>query len=107
MPPIFNESKGTYEKGPVKIVGWLHWQTWRFYLNIPFPKDFYTEEIKELHEWWLDKPFSRKRPPELEKVSKRWQRQYNLYRLNPFINKIMATIPFHIIAITIGTVITW
>ena len=110
---IFNAQKGTYQSGPVKLIGNLYWDNWRLRVIMDEPDYYmYDDVIRNDYFKWLNLPFKTQLktpyPKKVKKARKEWKRKDRMYKSLPVINTILATLPFQLILIPMKImVITW
>ena len=110
---IFNAQKGTYQSGPIKLIGNLYWDNWR--LRVIMDEPYYymcDDDIADEYFKWLALPiYESVRTPYPKRVKlarKEWKRKDRMYKSLPIINTVLATLPFQLILIPMKImVITW
>ena len=110
---IFNAQKGTYQSGPIKLIGNLHWDNWRLRLIMDEPTYYLDVEgiRKEWRKWMGLPPLEHLYAPQPKSVKlaeRKWKRQTLMYKLIPTFNLVLATLPIQLILIPMKImVITW
>tara|TARA_R110000824_G_C14992098_1_gene655314 strand:- start:428 stop:778 length:351 start_codon:yes stop_codon:yes gene_type:complete len=112
---IFNAQKGTYQSGPIKLIGNLHWDNWRLRLIMDEPEFYlYNNRVSKAENEWLDSMSDEVNGIDFRarrlviSARKRWKRQTLMYKLTPILNVILATLPIQLILIPMKImVITW
>ena len=110
---IFNPKRGTYQSGPIKLIGNLHWDNWRLRLIMDRPEYYlYNDKICEDFSKWINLPnhgwIEAHEPKTVKLAERKWKRQTLMYKLIPTFNLVLATLPIQLILIPMKImVITW
>jgi len=106
---IFNPKKGTYQSGPIKLIGNLHWDNWRLRLIMDEPEYYLVSDgIYDEYRNYMKDTTVNKYPKTVKLARKQWKRQTLMYKLIPTFNLVLATLPIQLILIPMKImVITW